>query len=152
MKNVQLNTHQFFSETSKEFWDAMLSFFLQSGLRYNSSFEKYVDQAQLFIHNQNLVNSKVDPLLLSVNSVIDEELFEYKNYKDAEKFDFELGFDNFFVTLKDKLDDSDDLQESELFEGSQRQAVPPMRADEPVGHNGDIKEHQSNYSYLFDRV
>lgn len=149
MKSVQLNTHNLHA-VSTNLWTDMLAFFLQSGLRYNSSPTAYVKSASSFLTEKKLDESKAEEIL-TVNSVIDADFFIYPDEVDnAEKFDFELGFDNFFVTLKDELNNESTIDN--VFLGSERQAIPPQKADEAVGHNGDVKEYQSNYSYLFDRI
>ena len=132
MQNVTLNERAPVANNS--LWKNLLSSFFDGKLDYRSTAESYNKKAVEFI-NRHLLNDETASKLWTVKSAMDPELYIFpENFDDVRKFNFLVGFDNFVVAIKQALEKTSSLK----FERAERQASPPLKAYDQVGHNKEL--------------
>lgn len=123
----------------------LLTFYCNSGLDHNCTYDEMARSALKFIDS---LKKEDKDQLMSFNSSFTNDHFDYPaEFSKTDIFDFNYGFENFFITVKNVLDN---YLPDFIKLKTERQASPPIGAYDEVGHNKEVKVKKMNYSYLFD--
>ena len=122
-------------QPARKLWVAIQNYFDRFDLYNASDFQPYSEAAQCLIEDE-IFNNFPRAQLKNVLNFHFTELFSYpSNWSESDQFSYESAMENFVNILLNKLDGE---TVEVTIKGSLRQTVPPLEADEWIGHNKEF--------------
>jgi hypothetical protein len=122
----------------------LFTFYLKSGLNSSSIHTKLREKARVFLGNQG--DQKKQLLDYYREYTTDDFKFD-SSFSEDSKYDFVVGFENFFIAVCAELKH---LPVQVEFKGFSRLDSPPLEVYDFIGHNKiELKDDKINYSLLY---